>query len=310
MSVAQNIGTPARPMLETMSLQDRFADAIRRSQKYMPAEAWSYVKGLLDPESLALIVSVTGLWALSHFFGVGEIADGVLLVAGTLTLGVSAVDVGRDLLAFGNGVRGAKTTDDLEEAARRFAHAVVLGGITIVTAMFFKTRPKVFNEPVFPSVRVPSPGPRGPGLFYKPQIKVAPIANPDPLFTTMGITDMFGDITIEAKLTTAKQLEVLWHERVHQILTPRLYFLRNIRIKVAIEGYNRSYLLRYLEEALAESYAQLRARGVPGLISGIKFPVKNGYVTIGSMVRETRGILLGSVLVGATSYSVIYSPRP
>lgn len=310
MSDLQPVDAPGQPLPAAISVQEKFADAIGRSQKYMPADAWSYVKGLLDPQSLALIVSVTGLWALSHFFGVGEIADGVLLVAGTLTLGASAVDVGRDLLAFGLGVREAKTTDDLEQAARRFAHAVVLGGVTIVTAMFFKTRPKAFNEPVFPPVRVPTPGPRGPGLFYKPQIKIAPIANPDPMFTTLGITDMFGDITIEAKLTTAQQLEVLWHERVHQILTPRLYFLRNIRIKAAIEGYNRSYLLRYLEEALAESYSQLRARGLPGLISGIRFPVRNGYVTIGAMVRETRGILLGSILVGATTYRVIFQPGP
>ncbi|HXI59122.1 MAG TPA: hypothetical protein VNO55_23810, partial [Polyangia bacterium] len=214
-----------------MTLEAKFTDVIRRSEKYLSSELWQQVKLLLSPESIALMVTVTGLWAISHFFGVGEIADAVLIVAGVATLGVSAVQLGREIMAFGLGTRSAQNDADLEEAAKHFAKAVVLGGVTIVSALFLKTRPKTFNEPYFKGpVSIPSGGPRGPGFFYTPKVNVAAISDATPGFVTFGVTDLFGDITIEASLTKTQQMEVLWHERVHQALTPKLHFLRNIRI--------------------------------------------------------------------------------
>src|SRR5258708_5396961 len=119
---------------------------------------------------------------------------------------------------------------------------------------------------------------------------------------TKGITNQYGDIVIEDSLSLAEQQKTLYHEQVHQFLTPKLYFLRNIRIQVALDGYNRSYVLRYLEEALAQSVAELRTRGIKGLPDGIRFPVKNGYVTVAKMGKEAVGILLGPINVAGNTY--------
>ena len=66
-----------------------------------------------------------------------------------------------------------------------------------------------------------------------------------------------------------------------------------------MEAYNRSYLLRYLEEALAQSYVQIRTYGARSSIYGIKFPVRNGYLEVSKMRAEAQGILLGPVILEA-----------
>jgi hypothetical protein len=64
-------------------------------------------------------------------------------------------------------------------------------------------------------------------------------------------------------------------------------------------------LLRYLEEALAETYALVRTEGMGSVVEGLKFPVQNGYVTVVSMTREATGILIGTIVVGGTTYRVL-----
>ncbi|HET6280671.1 MAG TPA: hypothetical protein VFH73_06895 [Polyangia bacterium] len=287
-----------------MSMNEKLDVVIRRSQAHMPAEMWNQVKQLLEPASLAIMAGVTLAWAGSHFFGVGEIADVVLVVAGGVVLGLSAIEVGREIYAFAVGTKKAQNEADLEEASKHFARAVVLGGITIVSAMFFKSRPKTFKEPFFGGpVKVPV-GPRGPGILYEATEVLAPIKSP-PGVIIRGTTDQFGNITVEIRQSAAMIRQTLLHERVHAFLTPRLYFMRRIRIKVAMEGYNRSYLLRYLEEALAETYALVRTEGMGSVVEGLKFPVQNGYVTVVSMTREATGILIGTIVVGGTTYRVL-----
>lgn len=60
-------------------------------------------------------------------------------------------------------------------------------------------------------------------------------------------------------------------------------------------------MLRYLEEALAESYAQLRVNGIRGLPVGIRFPIANGYVTVRAVAIEVGGI---TIVVGGIVYAV------
>src|SRR4051794_27884089 len=95
--------------VSAMTMEEKVAEAIRRSEPYMPARLWLEVKQLLSPESLALMATVTSAWAVSHFFGVGEIADVVLLAIGGGVLGWSIVDVGRELVAFARTTRSAQT---------------------------------------------------------------------------------------------------------------------------------------------------------------------------------------------------------
>jgi hypothetical protein len=241
---------------------------------------------------------------VSHFFGVGAIADVVLLAVGGAVLGWTVSDVAGELIAFARKVRAAQSEQMLDEAAKHFAKAVVVGGVAVVSAVFFKSRPRTFKDPFFPKpAQVPKTA-GGPTLSrYKPTERLAPIPSP-PGTKIRGETDAFGNITIDVNQSAAQIRETLFHERVHQFLTPKLYFLREVRIKLMLEGYNRSYLLRYLEEAMAQTYALIRTKGLAGTLEGIKFPVVNGYVTVTKLGGEVAGVFLGRINVSGNTYRV------
>jgi len=62
-------------------------------------------------------------------------------------------------------------------------------------------------------------------------------------------------------------------------------------------AYEHSALCKYLEEALAESYAQVKVNGIRALPTGLRFPITNGYVKIGD--------LAGEVAIGTVSYATL-----
>jgi hypothetical protein len=80
-----------------MTKEEKVEEAIRRSLPLMPADARREVEALLTKEAIAVMVGVLTLWALSHFIGVGEIADIVLIVVGVVALGGVAIQVAQDL---------------------------------------------------------------------------------------------------------------------------------------------------------------------------------------------------------------------
>jgi hypothetical protein len=116
-----------------------------------------------------------------------------------------------------------------------------------------------------------------------------------------GKTDKFGNITYSSAGSATDQSLALAHERVHSFLSPRLNALRELRADVGIWGYKRSALLKYLEEALAETYAQVSVRGVRHLPQGIRFPIQQGYVTLSAVVTEAA---IGTVVYGGVVYGV------
>jgi hypothetical protein len=94
------------------------------------------------------------------------------------------------------------------------------------------------------------------------------------------------------------------------LVSPKLLKCREMRADLGMAGYERSALLRYLEEALAESYAQLRVHGVRGLPAGIRFPVANGYVTLSAVLKEAAVAAgLGTIAVAGIIYAVNFEPR-
>jgi len=153
-----------------------------------------------------------------------------------------------------------------------------------------------------------------PGWRYRPKV----------VFTKrnevrQGATNIAGDIRVErnyypsimsAAQAKEEMLVTLYHEQVHQFIAPKFYLFRELRAFMRQSGYLRSYLLRYLEEALAETIGQMRARGMSTeyLIQGLKFPiVKTAYQITYSLLRsEAGGILLGPVVVGGIVYTVLY----
>ena len=189
---------------------------------------------------------------------------------------------------------------DLDEAGRHFARAISLLGAQAVLALLLKAKPRVFRTRTSP-VAGPPPPPRG-RFRYRPRIRRDPSLPPGE-----GATSAWGDIVVSSRGSLeAKQLALL-HERVHSILTPKLYILRNVRVQLRLGAYSRSHLMRYLEEAVAETVAQVGVRGFRNAVSGLTFPVRNGYVTLASMGTEATGILLGPITAGGMVYTAYYS---
>lgn len=94
-------------------------------------------------------------------------------------------------------------------------------------------------------------------LFARPTVTGNPL-----MAAGEGATDRFGNIVYSTAGTLTEQQLALSHETVHSILSPRLLALRSVRADIGMWAYRRTALMRYLEEALAESYAPPRSNGL------------------------------------------------
>ena len=107
----------------------------------------------------------------------------------------------------------------------------------------------------------------------------------------LGSTDAAGNVTIAAGLTRAEQVATLRHESVHAFLSVRgTGSIARARQQLGMWGYNKSQLLRFGEEALAEGYA------TRSLLQGLAHPLVHGYGITPS------GLLLEATLVGGGIY--------
>src|SRR5690606_23616793 len=108
----------------------------------------------------------------------------------------------------------------------------------------------------------------------------------------------YGSITVARNQSLTEQRLTLYHELIHRYFSPRTGPLRKIRAELRMSGYSRSQLLRYLEEALAEGYGQLRVHGLEKALGAYRFPVDLGYVTVSQMAAE--GQAIGTITLGGT----------
>ena len=285
-----------------MSTQEKVEAAIRLSLPLMPAEARAQLQALISPQSLAIITGTLILWAGSHFFGVGEIVDVIGLLVGFTLLGASVLEGGRSLYDFANGVVGARTEDDLKRAAQAFAHAVNVLGISAISAVLLHRSATAVVRRGVPRIRPMEP-------VGAPPTGVRRITRPYSLPSgAAGETDWFGNIQVIRNQPIIEQRLTLYHEWIHSVLSPRVGPLRTLRAQIHATAYLRSALITYLEEALAESYAQLRVRGLSHLIVGIRFPLKFDYVTVSELITE--GIAIGNIVVSGHIFrvSLVQSP--
>lgn len=73
-----------------------------------------------------------------------------------------------------------------------------------------------------------------------------------------------------------------------------------------MSAYSRLALLRYLEEAMAEGYAQLRVYGFATALGALKFPIQAGYVTVSQLASE--GYAIGTITLNSTLFRVSILP--
>jgi hypothetical protein len=295
-----------------MSTTDRLKEVLTRSKKNFGPDVAQAIDALLSPTNLAILAGTLALWAGSHFFGVGEIVDVLLLVVGAFTIGWSVSDVAKDVYTFADRTLNARTDADLERASQAFTHAVVLAGITVIMALLLRRSAKEIQiarganvvdamRPRSPGLPRVGPDPESGRIWSKPGIKSDPT-----LSAGEGSTSPFGEVKLSPHGSVNEQALVRAHELVHRFLTPRFGVLRTFRVQLAMSAYLRSAFLQYVEEAIAETVAQLRVNGFSGFLEGVKFPVANGYVTITDLVSE--GATIGTISAGTQFFTVKFIP--
>lgn len=301
--------------VSTLSSEEKIAEAIRRSLRLLPHDIAMQLEAMLSPASLAVMCAAIVAWAVSHAFGVGEVADLALLGIGLGFCGWGIFDGLRDLGRFASSAIHARSEQDLDTAAGYFANAVVEVGVNTIMAILLRKPIGSFRElggvkklnfrPNLLRVEDPLPPPG-----VKPVVQLGKL---DP--GVNGITSWYGDITISRKLRPEVHPEeykvTLDHEMVHSFFSPKMSMLRNVRARLVMSGYSRSALLKYLEEAMAETYAQVRARGIHGVITGIRFPLKDElYISIAEW-NVVKGVFLGVIVVeGHIMHVSLTHPQP
>ena len=113
-----------------------------------------------------------------------------------------------------------------------------------------------------------------------------------------GMTGPFGDILVSKLGSKIDRMQVLLHEKVHSFLSPSASALfARMRADLRTFLYTSSDFMRYAEEALAESFAQLKTisqtgrSGLEAVWSGLAFPLEYGYVGAKRLAAEACGVL-------------------
>ncbi len=289
----------------------RLFETLSRSKSKLLPEAWEQLQAIMTPEAIAVVAAVLVAWVVSHAFGVGEAIDVIISVVGGVALGL-AVFAGLDhLYEFAVGVHTARSPADLDKAADHFAEAVAILGIQAVLAFLFRGRPTTYRGAKVP---IGAPPPRTPGLRYKPSIGYTGMR------AGRGYTTAWGDIVLSSRGTATERAVVKLHELVHRFLTPKLYLLRNFRVQQRMDSYVKSSLSRYLEEALCETVAQVGVVGMREFFTGIRFPVRYGYVYLlrrggynagmqgKGLLPEAAGLIAGGLLAHGLLFDAWFSP--
>lgn len=299
---------------------EKLGEVIKRAAGLLPADVGKELLTLLDPLVLAVVAVVVVAWAVSHFFAIGEIVDVILLIVGVISLGPIAWRAGEHLVNFAVKTVNGKTSEELDEAAKDLSAAVALIGVQVVMALLLKKAPKVLNEPRVQmnkglskplTMKTVGEPPTSNGWLYKGKTTEYPTAYLNDVVG--GSTNRWGDTNLFfGKKATPKDIELVkFHEDFHSFLTPKLQtftWLRQARAVLKTNSYLKSYLLRYVEEMLAQTFARVRTNNWRRIFEGVKFPVGDeGYVTVAKMGVEATGILLGPVNVSGMIFNVYFT---
>ena len=307
--------TASKPLALDKKLEKVFAGAA----KLLPHEVGQQLMAFATPAAFAALATIVTAWAVAHFFGVGEVADLLLLVAGYAALGGIAIEAATHIADCIKLTINSSTDKELDAASKHLATAITLVGVQSVMIILFRKRPgdtfkTVHGKPLKPYKQM-SRLPRGDGMRYKPKLIFTRTKN-----TGIGKTDPLGNSQIGrapgGKFSHGpndpwrQELRAaVAHEKVHQFFSPKFYLLREIRIYAKQSAYARSFLLRYIEEALAETIGLLRGSGWTreNVFKGLIFPLNGKYtLTISQMRAEARGILLGPVIAAGMMFNAFY----
>lgn len=164
-----------------MDLQAKLQIVLTKTANHLPVDIGNYLLTMLTPHALVTMSGVLIVWGSAHFFGVGEIADVILLCAGWVAIGGVALNTGKLLYTFAIKTINAKTEDELEDAARDLSEAIMLVGVNTIFVILLKAKPAdTFKRP-FRGASMPQYSneiakrmslPRNGGWRYTPTIKI------------------------------------------------------------------------------------------------------------------------------------------
>lgn len=248
--------------------EQRLGEMMERTATKVGPEIAAQLRALINPQALGIIAAVLIAWVLGHAFAIGEIIDIIIGVVGWIAIG-SAVFSGLDeLFQAGKTAYYAGSPADLDIAADHMAKAIGILGIQAVLAVLFRGRPVTKRAPAGPAP------PMTPGLRFKP----GAVLTDATLAKNTAYCSWWGEINVNAISVGTERAVLIFHEQVHQFLTPKLYLLRNVRIEMRVGTYTGSSLWRFLEEWLAYAVGHGRGGRWSEMFHSIAFPVQRGYV--------------------------------
>lgn len=155
------------------------SDKLRKTIEYalsspnLTSEIKRALSELLSPENLAIAAGVMVVWAASHFFGVGEVVDVILVGVAYVTIGVQGMQGLADLVEFGYDVINAESDFDLRRASEKLVRAFVLLGVEVVLALLTrKAHIKPAAAKDAPSSRVQVPKSNAPPRTPEEKIRI------------------------------------------------------------------------------------------------------------------------------------------
>lgn len=250
------------------SFDQRLGQVIERTATKVGPEVASQLRALVEPQALGIMAAVLVAWVVGHAFAYGEVIDVIIGVVGLIAIGTAIFSGLDEVYEFGRGTYHAGSEADLDVAAEHLAKAIGILGIQAVLAVLFRGRPVTRRTSVGP------PPPRTPGLRFRP----GPILTDAILAKGSAYCSWWGEINLNAISTGTERAMLIFHERVHQFLTPKLYLLRNVRVEMRVGSYTGSSLYRFLEEWLAYAVGHGRVGQWSEMFHSIIFPVQRGYV--------------------------------
>jgi hypothetical protein len=126
-----------------MPLEDRFTSVLHRTLPLLPAEFQNEFAMMISPAAIAMVAGTLAVWAGSHYFGVGFIADAVMVAVGFAFLGLQVVTAAEDLAAAVGLTYSARSNSDLDQAAQHLANFIAVVGVAVFSALVMKGAKRV-----------------------------------------------------------------------------------------------------------------------------------------------------------------------
>ncbi len=138
------ISTP--PPVSDWSLTRRFEEVLKLVPNHLEPELAAQFRAMLTPLNIGIFAGTLAALAISQAFGVGEIADVVLLGAGVIFIGMAVFKAAEDIYECVMTTLHAESQADLDRAADDLAQAVAILGVVAFFALLGKLTSKFGGE--------------------------------------------------------------------------------------------------------------------------------------------------------------------